>query len=152
MEQAVLRGTPMSTKPWSLARVTRLAGLAVPVTVEQPVRLAYDFPLGAQAGVGEVAIRVAHHSLGPVVAVLDGDVHCHVRCLSHELSVSQHPVRAQWPAATLHFQASATAAMPASNLISGTSVRRIPSTSKESTISMPNAFCPAATGTTAKDL
>ena len=49
-------------------------------------------------------------------------------------------------------QVSATAASPPSSLISGTSVRRIPSASSESTISMPNAFGPAATGTAAKDL
>jgi len=78
----------------------RLAGLAVPVAVEQPVRLAHDFPLGAQAGVGEVAVGVAHHPLGPVIAVLDGDVHRHVRCLSHE-SVSASTRRAQWPAGYL---------------------------------------------------
>ena len=109
-----------------------LAGLAVPVAVEKPVRLARDFPLGAQAGVGEVAIGVAHHPLGTVVAVLDGDVYRHVRCLPHELSVSQHPCRhngpqvALSPKASATAQASATASSPPSNRISGTSVRRSP--------------------------
>ena len=41
-----------------------LARVAVPVAVEQPVRLAQDFPLGAQAGIGEVAVGVAHHPPG----------------------------------------------------------------------------------------
>src|SRR5215469_17685021 len=130
-----------------------LTRLAVPgVAVEQPACLVHNFPFGPLAGVGEVAVRVAHHPLGPVIAVLDGDVHRHVRCLPHELSVSQHPRGHNGRLVMLPFQASATAARPPRNLISGTSVRRIPSTSRESTISMPNALGPAATGTAAKDL
>ena len=131
---------------------TGLAGLAVPVAVEQPVRLVQDLPLGPAAGISEVAVRVAHHPLGTVVAILDGDVHRHVRCLPHNLSVSQHPRGHNGRPVTLPSQASATASSPPSSRISGTSDRRMPSTSSESTISMPNAFCPAATGTAAKDL
>jgi hypothetical protein len=81
----------MRSSAAAMTVLCRLAGPAVPVTVEQPVRLAHDFPLRTQAGVGEVAVRVADHALGPVIAVLDGDVHRHARCLPHELSVSQHP-------------------------------------------------------------
>ena len=117
-----------------------LAGLAGPVAVEQPGRLAHNFPLGAPPGVGKVAVRIAHHPLGTVVVILDGDVHRHVGCLSHDLSVGQRPQGHNGRPVTLLSQASATASMPPSNLISGTSARRTPSTSSESTISMPNAF------------
>ena len=48
-------------------------------------------------------------------------------------------------------QASATASSPPSSRMSGTSVRLTPSAVKASIISMPKAFCPAATGTAAKD-
>ena len=47
--------------------------------------------------------------------------------------------------------ASASASSPASSRISDTSARLIPPSSHASTNSMPNAFCPAATGTAAKD-
>src|SRR5690348_10884997 len=113
------------------------------------------------AGIGEVAIRIAHHPLGTVIVVLDGDVDRHVRRLPHVLSVRRCPRygngRRSLPAPPgrlllIRGYASATASSPASNRISGTSVRLIPSLSSVSTISMPNAFGPAATGTAAKDL
>ena len=40
-------------------------------------------------GIGEVAIRVAHHPLGTVVVIVDGDVSRHLRPLPHPLSVSR---------------------------------------------------------------
>src|SRR5262249_44651029 len=130
-----------------------LTRLAVPgVAVEQPACLVHNFPFGSLAGVGEVAVPGAPHPLGPVLAVPDGIVRPHVRRLPHDLSASQHPQGRNGRLVTLLFQASATAAMPPSKRISGTSARRIPSTSRESTISMPKAFCPAATGTAAKAL
>ena len=46
---------------------------------------------------------------------------------------------------------SAHALAPPSSRISGTSSRRIPPFASSSTISMPKAFCPAATGTAATD-
>src|SRR5437868_15062376 len=109
------------------------------------------------AGIGEVAIRIAHHPLGTVIVVLDGDVDRHVRRLPHVLSVRRCPRRGNGrrslpvPPGRLPLlgYASATASSPASNRISGTSVRLTPSLSSVSTISMPNAFCPAATGTAA---
>ena len=45
------------------------------------------------AGIGEVAIRVAHHLLGTVIVVLDGDVDRHARRLPHVLSVRRCPRR-----------------------------------------------------------
>jgi hypothetical protein len=41
----------------------------------------HQFLLGPMAGIGEVAIRIAHHLLGTVIVVLDGDVDRHVRRL-----------------------------------------------------------------------
>jgi hypothetical protein len=41
----------------------------------------HQFLLGPVAGIGEVAIRVAHHLLGTVIVVLDGDVDRHIRRL-----------------------------------------------------------------------
>ena len=58
---------------------------------EQPAGLVHDFLLGAAPGVGEVAIRIAHHLLGTVIVVLDGDVDRHVRRLPHVLSVRRCP-------------------------------------------------------------
>jgi hypothetical protein len=71
----------------------------VPVAVEQPGRLAHDLALGTPPGIGEVAVRIPHHPLGTVVVILDGDVHRHVGCLPHDLSVGSAPAGAQWPAA-----------------------------------------------------
>src|SRR6516164_2746158 len=86
---------------WVPVGLVVLAGLARPVAVEQPGRLARDLPLGAPPGVGEVAVRIAHHPLGTVVVILDDDVHRHAGCLSHVLSVASAPARAQWPAGYL---------------------------------------------------
>lgn len=55
--------------------------LWVPLRWEQPACLVHEFLLGPSAGIGEVAIRIAHHPLGTVIVVLDGDVDCHVRRL-----------------------------------------------------------------------
>jgi len=129
------------------------AVLAVLLLGEQPVRLGGEFPLGSLPGIGEVAGRVAHHPLGTVVVVLDRDVDRHA-CLPHAFSVGPRPpghngrpASSGNPAA---IQASATASSPPSSRMSGTSARLIPSGSRASTISMPNAFGPAATGTAAK--
>lgn len=109
------------------------------------MRLVREFLLGALAGVGEVAVRVAHHPLRTVVVVHGADVHGHFRILRHELSVSGPP-------AGVNYYASASASSPASSRSSGTSARLIPLLSNASTISMPYAFCPAVTGTAANDL
>jgi len=65
--------------------------LWVPLRWEQPACLAHEFLLGPLAGIGEVAIRIAHHPLGTVIVVLDGDVDRHVRRLPHDLSVRRCP-------------------------------------------------------------
>ena len=126
-------------------------GLAVTARREQPARVTHEFLYGAPAGVGEVAIGIAHHPLRTVIVVFDGDVHRHVGCLPHDLSVGQRPRGHNGRLVTLPSQASATASRPPSNRMSGTSARLTPSASKASTINMPNAFCPAATGTAAND-
>ena len=48
--------------------------LAVTARREQPARVTHELLYGAPAGVGEVAIGIAHHPLGAVIVVLDGDV------------------------------------------------------------------------------
>ena len=71
----------------------RLAGLTPPwLTLRgvQPPGLVHDFLLGPAAGVGEVAIRIAHHLLGTVVVVFDGDVDRHRGRL---LTISVPPAR-----------------------------------------------------------
>ena len=65
--------------------------LWVPLRLEQPACLVHQFLLGPVPGVGEVAIRIAHHLLRTVIVVLDGDVGRHVRRLSHVLSVRRYP-------------------------------------------------------------
>ena len=122
--------------------------------------LVHEFLLGSPAGISEVPIRIAHHPLGAVIVVLDGDVDRHLRSLPHDLSVSLclGGVNGRWsllaPAkrSLSHACASASASSPASSRISGTSARLTPRFSNASTISMPKALCPAATGTAAKDL
>jgi hypothetical protein len=51
--------------------------------------MTHEFLHGPPAGVGEVAIRIAHHPLGTVIVILDGDVGRHRRVLPHDLSVSR---------------------------------------------------------------
>lgn len=70
-----------------------LGPLAVTAGREQPACVAHEFLHGAPAGIGEVTIRIAHHPLGAVIVVLDGDVGRHRRFLPHDLSVSRHPGR-----------------------------------------------------------
>src|SRR5579859_4466919 len=65
--------------------------LWVPLRLEQPACLVHQFLLGPVAGIGEVAIRIAHHLLRTVIVVLDGDVDRHVRRLPHVLSVRRCP-------------------------------------------------------------
>lgn len=67
--------------------------LAVTARREQPARVTHELLYGAPAGVGEVAIGIAHHPLGAVIVVLDGDVGRHRRFLPHDLSVSRRPGR-----------------------------------------------------------
>jgi hypothetical protein len=67
--------------------------LAVTARREQPARVPHDFLYGAPAGIGEVTIGIAHHLLGAVIVVLDGDVGRHRRFLPHDLSVSRDPAR-----------------------------------------------------------
>ena len=75
-----------------------LALLSVPQRWVQPACLVHKLLLGPLAGVGEVPIRIAHHPLGTVVVVLDGDVDRHLRSLPHDLSVSLCPcgVNGRW--------------------------------------------------------
>src|SRR5580692_7517469 len=68
-------------------------GLAVTARREQPARVTHELLYGAPVGVGEVAIGIAHHPLGAVIVVLDGDVGRHRRFLPHDLSVSRRPGR-----------------------------------------------------------
>ncbi len=65
--------------------------LAVPQRREQPACLRPEFLLGPPPGIGEVSIRIAHHPLGTVIVVLDGDVDRHLGSLPHDLSVSRRP-------------------------------------------------------------
>ena len=67
---------------------------------EQPACLVHEFLLGPLAGIGEVAIRIAHHLLGTVIVVLDGDVDCHVRRLPLRLQCPPVPARRQRPVVT----------------------------------------------------
>ena len=59
-----------------------------------------DFLHGPAAGVGKIAIRIAHHLLGTVVVVLDGDVGRHRGFLPHDLSVGRYPGRVNGPNVT----------------------------------------------------
>src|ERR1700734_173416 len=96
-------------------------GLAVTARREQPARVAHELLYGAPAGVGEVTIGIAHHPLGAVIVVLDGDVGRHRRFLPHDLSVSRRPgrVNGQRPPFRRRAYASASASSPASKRISG---------------------------------
>jgi hypothetical protein len=56
--------------------------------------------LGAPPRFGEIAVRIAEHTLWPVVVVLDGDLGRHLRSLSHDLSVSWHAAAVNGPFVT----------------------------------------------------
>jgi hypothetical protein len=77
-----------------------LAPLVVTQRREQPACVVHDFLHGPAAGVGEVAIRIAHHLFGTVVVVLDGDVGRHRGFLPHDLSVGRYPRRVNGPIVT----------------------------------------------------
>jgi hypothetical protein len=86
--------------PGAIRDSRALTLLWVTLRWEQPPCLVHEFLLGPQAGIGEVAIRIAHHPLGTVIVVLDGDVNRHVRRLPQRLQCPPVPARGQRPMVT----------------------------------------------------
>src|ERR1700722_18478407 len=69
--------------------------LAAAQPFEQPAGLSHDLLDGASAGIGEVAIRIAHPPLRTIVVILDRNVSRHPRP-PHGLSLSRPVPGGQW--------------------------------------------------------